>query len=51
MSLVVWVVCECYVWPIVPGWPVRTCGYCGRRPSRTVPEPADGKAHPVGSDD
>lgn len=26
----------CRVWPIVPGYPVRRCGICGRVPAESV---------------
>lgn len=44
---VYWATCRCYVWPLVPGYVVRRCGYCGSHPDRAVKAPSTGAAMPL----
>lgn len=43
MSLV-WMQCDCHVWPITLGGRIGRCGECGQQPDRCVEEPESGKA-------
>lgn len=41
-----WAMCECYIWPIAPGFGGR-CGQCGVAPYIPIAAPPDGKARPL----
>lgn len=44
--MIVWMLCDCYVWPIFLGNGMGRCGYCGVKPHTHVDEPIGGRARP-----
>jgi len=44
MNRIVWLACQCMVWPIVLGHRAGVCKRCGYPPDTPVDEPPDGKA-------
>lgn len=44
---IIFMECQCMVWPIARGYSVRSCRYCGVEPFRVVSEPFSGKAEPI----